>query len=77
MCDEDAFHVKKLITSVASSSAAGVAKASPGVVVSGASLFGFTVDEIVGILTIIYLVAMIIGSLPRVLESVRFLRRHK
>lgn len=77
MCDESkpqsALH--RVLTGFTASGASGVAKASPGIAVTGAGVMGFPIETWVSILTCCYLAFMLIGALPKVIEAIRYLFR--
>lgn len=66
---------ERFVTGILSSSGAGVAKASPGVAVSGAYFCGLDVQTWVSVLTCLYLAAMIFGAIPKAAEGLRYLYR--
>lgn len=74
MCasDENKTPLARLVSSVASGTAAGGAKASPGIIVTGLTFAGIRLEDWVTILTVVYLVFMAIGALPKVGEGVRY-----
>ena len=72
MCEDDS-PKKQYISMLASGTASSVAKASPGVVVSGLTLYGYSIETWISILTVCYLILMIIGSLPKVIGGLRYL----
>lgn len=64
--------LSRLISTMASGTAAGGAKASPGIIVTGLTFAGIRLEDWVTILTVIYLVFMAIGALPKVGEGLRY-----
>ena len=64
--------LSRLISSVASGTSAGGAKASPGIIVTGLTFAGIRLEDWVTILTVIYLIFMAIGALPKVGEGLRY-----
>lgn len=75
MCDEPQTPVRRFVAAVSSGTASGAVKASPGVAVTGLSVAGFSVETWVSVLTCAYLLAMIIGCLPKVIEAALYLYR--
>lgn len=65
--------ITRFISTVASGTAAGGAKASPGIIVTGLTVAGIRLEDWVTILTGIYLVIMAIGALPKGIEGLRYL----
>lgn len=75
MTEEQGAPVKQIIVGLLPSSAAGLAKAAPGVAVGGLSLAGIQIDDWVSILTCGYLSIMFFGAIPKAWDTVRFFRR--
>ncbi len=75
MCDEPQSPVRRFVAAVTSGTASGAVKASPGVAVTGLSVAGYTVETWVSVLTCAYLLAMIVGCLPKVVEATMYLYR--
>lgn len=77
MCDESKPQsaLQRVVTGFTASGASGVAKASPGIAVTGAGVMGFPIETWVSILTCCYLLFMLIGALPKVIEALRYLYR--
>lgn len=65
--------VKRFVAAVGASSVSGAAKASPGIAVSGLTIYGYPIETWVSVLTCGYLIAMILSCIPKVGESVRYL----
>ena len=74
MCDEKS-PLNRFVAGAVSSTTAGAAKAAPGVAVSGAYIMGIDVQTWVSLLTCLYLAAMILGTIPKALEGLRYLWR--
>lgn len=72
MCDEQS-PIKRFVVMLYSGTASGAVKASPGVAVTGLTVYGFTVETWVSVLTCVYLIVMILGCLPKVIELVLYL----
>lgn len=73
MCDQDQSPVKRFFSMIGGGTAASAAKASPGVAVTGLSLWGVSIETWVSILTAMYLIFMAVGALPKVIESVMYI----
>lgn len=71
MCEEKSF-IRSLLGSLGASSASGLAKASPGVAVSGLTIYGIEIDSWVQLLTGLYILVMLIGSIPKMAEGIRY-----
>lgn len=74
MCD-DKSPLQRIVAGFTASGASGVAKASPGIAVTSAGVMGFPIETWVSILTCCYLLFMLIGALPKVIEAMRYLYR--
>lgn len=74
MCD-DKSPLQRIVAGFTASGASGVAKASPGIAVTSAGVMGFPIETWVSILTCCYLLFMLIGALPKVVEAIRYLYR--
>lgn len=74
MCDEQS-PIKRFVAVLSSGTASGAVKASPGVAVTGLTVYGFPVEAWVSVLTCAYLLVMILGCLPKVVETVLYLIR--
>lgn len=72
MCD-DKSPLQRVVAGLTASGASGVAKASPGIAVTSAGVMGFPIETWVSILTCAYLLFMLIGALPKVIEALRYL----
>lgn len=72
MCDELS-PIKRFVVMLYSGTASGAVKASPGVAVTGLTVYGFTVETWVSVLTCVYIIVMILGGLPKVIELVLYL----
>lgn len=75
MCEEPTSPVKRFVATVTSGTASGAVKASPGVAITGMSVYGYPVETWVSVLTCAYLLFMIFGCLPKVVETVLYLYR--
>ena len=75
MCDDSKTPLQRVIAGLTTSGASGVAKASPGVAVTGLSVAGYSIETWVSILTAIYIVVMLIGACPKMVEGLRYLYR--
>ena len=75
MCEEPTSPIKRFVATVASGTASGAVKASPGVAITGMSVYGYPVETWVSVLTCAYLLFMIFGCLPKVVETVLYLYR--
>lgn len=71
MC-EDKSPLRRFLSSLGIGGAAGVAKASPGIVVSGLSFYGIPVEHWISILTVIYLCFMLMGAIPKAIDGIRY-----
>ncbi len=65
--------IKRFAAALSASTASGAAKASPGIAVSGLTIYGYPIETWVSVLTCGYLIAMIVSCIPKVGESVRYL----
>lgn len=74
MCD-DKSPLQRIVAGFTASGASGVAKASPGIAVTSAGVMGFPIETWVSILTCCYLLFMLVGALPKVIEAIRYLFR--
>ena len=76
MCEENkGGALQQVIATLSASGAGGVAKASPGIAVTSAGVLGFPIETWVSILTCCYLLFMLIGAMPKVIEAVKYLYR--
>ena len=75
MCEEPTSPIKRFVATVTSGTASGAVKASPGVAITGMSVYGYPVETWVSVLTCAYLLFMIFGCLPKVVETVLYLYR--
>lgn len=76
MCEENkGGALQRVIATLSASGAGGVAKASPGIAVTSAGVLGFPIETWVSILTCCYLLFMLVGALPKVIEAIRYLYR--
>lgn len=75
MCDDSKTPLQRVIAGLTTSGASGIAKASPGIGVTGLQVFGFPVETWVSVLTCAYLLFMLLGALPKVIDTVRYLYR--
>lgn len=75
MCDDSKTPVQRAVAGFTASGASGVAKASPGIAVTGAGIMGIPIETWVSILTCCYLIFMLIGALPKVIDTIRYLYR--
>lgn len=73
MCDEQSGPIKRFVSMLLSGTTSGAVKASPGVAVTGLSVYDFPVETWVSVLTCVYLIVMILGCLPKVIEFVLYL----
>ena len=73
MCEQDQTPVKRVVSALSASGLAGTAKASPGLAVAGMSIYGVPIETWVSVLTCLYLLFMIFGTLPKVIDSIRYL----
>lgn len=73
MCEIEQTPEKRYAAMLASGTASSVAKASPGIAVSGLTIYGYPIEEWVSILTAVYLICMVVGALPKVIEGLRYL----
>lgn len=71
MC-EDKSPLRRFLSSLGIGGATGVAKASPGIVVSGLSFYGIPVEHWISILTVIYLCFMLVGAIPKAVDGIRY-----
>lgn len=74
MCD-DKVPISRLLHSLGWSSASGLAKASPGIAVTGFSLYGHPIEHWISVLTALYIFCMLIGSIPKACEGIRYVLR--
>ena len=74
MCEEDSV-LKRLLTPIFSGSASGTVKAAPAIGVSALSIAGVPLESWVTILTLVYILIMIVGALPKIVETCRFFYR--
>lgn len=77
MCNghEDASPMNRFLTAVFSGSASTTAKAAPGIGVTAWAFMGLPLETWVTVLTIIYLLFMCIGAMPKVCETFRYFYR--
>lgn len=71
MCEEDSV-LKRILTPIFSGSASGTVKAAPAIGVSALSIAGVPLESWVTILTLVYILIMIVGALPKIVETCRF-----
>lgn len=71
MC-EDKSPLRRFLSSLSIGGATGVAKASPGIVVSGLSFYGIPIEHWISILTVIYLCFMLMGAIPKAIDGIRY-----
>ena len=69
MCDEPTTPLKRFAATLTSGTASGAVKASPGVAVTGLTVYGFPVETWVSVLTCLYLFFMIVGCLPKTIDT--------
>ena len=69
--------LKRILTPIFSGSASGTAKAAPAIGVSALSIAGVPLESWVTILTLVYILIMIFGALPKIVETLRFFWRMK
>ena len=67
--------LKRILTPIFSGSASGAAKAARAIVVSALSIAGVPLESWVTILTLVYILIMIVGALPKIVETCRFFYR--
>lgn len=67
--------LKRILTPIFSGSASGAAKAAPAIGVSALSIAGVPLESWVTILTLVYILIMIVGALPKIVETCRFFYR--
>ena len=67
----------KIIGGLLPSSAAGLAKASPGIGVGGLCLAGVNIADWVSVLTCIYILIMAVGALPKFFDAFRYFRKKR
>lgn len=67
--------LKRILTPIFSGSASGTAKAAPAIGVSALSIAGVPLESWVTILTCVYVLIMIIGALPKIVETIRYFWR--
>lgn len=75
MCDEPTTPLKRFAATLTSGTASGAVKASPGVAVTGLTVYGFPVETWVSVLTCLYLFFMIVGYLPKTIDTILYLYR--
>ncbi|HIU85220.1 MAG TPA: hypothetical protein IAC66_07645 [Candidatus Aphodousia gallistercoris] len=75
MCDDSKTPIQRVVAGLTASGAGGVAKASPGIAVTSAGVMGFPIETWVSILTCCYLLFMLVGAMPKVIEALRYLYR--
>lgn len=75
MPEEQGAPMKQIIGGLLPSSAAGLAKASPGIGVGGLSLAGINIADWVSVLTCIYILIMAVGALPKFFDTFRYFRK--
>lgn len=71
MCEGDSV-LKRILTPIFFRSASGTAKAAPAIGVSALSIAGVPLESWVTILTFVYILIMIIGALPKIVETIRY-----
>ena len=74
MCEEYS-PMKRLLASIFSGSATTTAKASPGIAVASLSFAGVPIESWVTILTILYMIILCLGALPKIAECIRYFWR--
>lgn len=67
--------LKRILTPIFSGSASGTVKAAPAIGVSALSIAGVPLESWVTILTLVYILIMIFGALPKIVETLRFFWR--
>lgn len=77
MTEEQGAPMKQIIGGLLPSSAAGLAKASPGIGVGGLCLAGINIADWVSVLTCIYILIMAVGALPKFFDAVRYFRKKR
>lgn len=77
MTEEQGSPVKQIIGGLLPSSAAGLAKASPGIGVGGLCLAGINIADWVSVLTCIYILIMAVGALPKFFDAFRYFRKKR
>ncbi len=77
MTEEQGAPMKQIIGGLLPSSAAGLAKASPGIGVGGLSLAGINIADWVSVLTCIYILIMAVGALPKFFDAFRYFRKKR
>ena len=75
MCEEPTTPLKRFLATLSSGTASGAVKASPGVAVTGLTVYGFPVEAWVSALTCLYLLFMIVGCLPKTIDTILYLYR--
>lgn len=73
MCLDEKTPEKRYASMLATGTASSVAKASPGIGVSALTFYGYSIETWISILTLCYLALMIVGSLPKVIEGLRYI----
>lgn len=77
MPEEQGAPMKQIIGGLLPSSAAGLAKASPGIGVGGLCLAGINIADWVSVLTCIYILIMAVGALPKFFDTFRYFRKKR
>ena len=77
MPEEQGAPMKQIIGCLLPSSAAGLAKASPGIGVGGLCLAGINIADWVSVLTCIYILIMAVGALPKFFDAFRYFRKKR
>lgn len=75
MTEEQGAPMKQIIGGLLPSSAAGLAKASPGIGVGGLCLAGIDIADWVSVLTCIYILIMAVGALPKFFDTFCYFRK--
>ena len=75
--EEQGAPMKQIIGGLLPSSAAGLAKASPGIGVGGLCLAGINIADWVSVLTCIYILIMAVGALPKFFDTFRYFRKKR
>lgn len=77
MTEEQGAPMRQIIGCLLPSSAAGLAKASPGIGVGGLCLAGINIADWVSVLTCIYILIMAVGALPKFFDAFRYFRKKR
>lgn len=73
MCSDDAPPIRRYVTMLLSGTASATAKASPGLIVSGLSICGVSLENWITIATFVYIVLMGMGAIPKAVDGLRYL----